>query len=68
MTKKEQIQVRVSSDDKEKAKELFERYGLNMSAAINLFIRRAIQENRLPFGFEDSPEGKENNPRLVNSQ
>lgn len=54
MTKNSQIQVRISSDDKEAAKELFDRYGLTLSSAFQLFIRRALQENRLPFSFEDA--------------
>lgn len=54
MTKNSQIQIRISSDDKEAARELFDRYGLTLSSAFQLFIRRALQENRLPFSFEDS--------------
>lgn len=62
MVKKSQIQVRISADDKEKAIEVFDQYGLDMSAAVRLFIRRTIRENRLPFNFEDRED-----PRLRNS-
>ena len=55
LAKTDQIQVRVSSNDKERAKELFARYGLNVSAAVNLFIKRSLQEGRLPFNFDDLP-------------
>lgn len=58
MTKNSQIQVRISADDKEAAKELFDRYGLTLSSAFQLFIRRALQENRMPFSFEDSSAHK----------
>jgi len=55
MAKKDnQIQVRISTDDKQKAGELFDRYGLSTSAAVQLFIRRSLEENRLPFSFEAS--------------
>lgn len=55
MLKTEQIQVRVTPEDKQQAKELFERYGLTTSAAINLFIKRSLLENRLPFNFDEGP-------------
>lgn len=51
-----QIQVRISSDEKEDARELFARYGLSLSAAFQLFIRRSLEENQLPFSFEDLSE------------
>ena len=53
--KTDQIQVRVSSHDKERAKDLFARYGLNVSAAVNLLIKRSLQEGRLPVHFDDLP-------------
>ena len=53
--KTEQIQIRVSPDAKAQAKELFEsKYGLTISAAINLFLYRSLSENRLPFNLDDS--------------
>lgn len=54
MAKTEQIQIRVSPSDKEQAEELFKRYGLTTSAAIRLFLTRAIKENRLPFNCDAS--------------
>ena len=53
MAKRAQIQVRIDEDEKAKARELFERYGLTTSAAVNLFIRRSLKENRLPFNLDD---------------
>ena len=55
MAKTEQIQVRVTPEDKKRAKELFSRYGLSTSAAINLFIRRSLSEDRLPFSLDPEP-------------
>lgn len=53
--KTEQIQIRVSPDAKAQAKELFEtKYGLTISAAINLFLYRSLSENRLPFNLDDT--------------
>lgn len=56
IAKDAQIQVRISSNDKEEARELFARYGLSLSKAFLLFIRHSLQEGRLPFSFEDVPE------------
>ena len=52
MTKNSNIQVRISEDKKEQAKVLFRRYGLTTSAAVSLFIDRAIEENRIPFRLD----------------
>ena len=60
MLKTEQIQVRVTPEDKQHAKELFGRYGLTTSAAINLFIKRSLLENRLPFNLDEEPETNSN--------
>lgn len=65
--KNAQIQVRISSDDKEEARELFARYGLSLSAAFQLFIRRSLQENQLPFSFEALPERKRD-PHMQKTQ
>lgn len=43
------INVRVNKDDKEQAKNLFEKMGLDMSTAINMFIKQALAEQGLPF-------------------
>ncbi len=43
------INVRVDSALKEEAEELFNDLGLNMSSAINMFLRSAINYNGIPF-------------------
>lgn len=67
MTKNSQIQIRISSDEKEAARELFARYGLTTSSAFQLFIRRSLQENRLPFSFEEPVLRSRGDSRLQNS-
>lgn len=49
MTGKGIITVRVDDETKEKATELFEELGLSLSAAINIFLKRAIRDGGLPF-------------------
>ena len=43
------ITVRVDKDLKENADALFERLGLNMSVAFNLFLQKAVNEKAIPF-------------------
>lgn len=43
------VTVRVDKNLKENADFLFERLGLNMSVAFNMFLRKAVNENAIPF-------------------
>lgn len=43
------ITIRTSEDTKKKAQELFNDLGMDMSTAVNTFLRQAIDENGLPF-------------------
>lgn len=54
--KTESIQVRVTPETKEKAREVFERHGLAISAAVSLFIHQALMVDGLPFRTDDQSE------------
>ena len=41
--------IRIDEDVKKQADALFEELGLNMSTAINIFLRQALSNNGLPF-------------------
>ena len=43
------INIRVDSDVKNKAQEIFTLLGLDMTTAINIFLRQAIQWRGIPF-------------------
>ena len=43
------INIRVDSDVKNKAQDLFSALGLDMTSAINIFLRQAIRKNGIPF-------------------
>jgi len=43
------ITVRIDNDVKREAEILFEKLGLSMSGAINIFFRQAIREQAIPF-------------------
>lgn len=44
--------IPIDSTLKEESQELFERFGLTLSAAVNLFLRQSVQEQALPFRVE----------------
>ncbi|MBQ7347204.1 MAG: type II toxin-antitoxin system RelB/DinJ family antitoxin [Clostridia bacterium] len=54
--------ITIDSDTKAKAQELFADFGLDLSTAINIFLRQAIRENAIPFPISrkstptDTPE------------
>ena len=43
------INIRVDSDVKSKAQDLFSSLGLDITSAINIFLRQAIRKNGIPF-------------------
>jgi DNA-damage-inducible protein J len=49
------INVNVDKNVKEQANNLFNSLGLNMSTAINMFLRKAINEGGIPFEVNLKP-------------
>ena len=43
------INVRVDSEVKEASEKIFEELGLNMTTAVNIFLRHTIRQNGIPF-------------------
>ena len=43
------LSIRVDKETKEKANELFNKSGLTMITAVNMFLKTAIRENRILF-------------------
>lgn len=41
--------ISIDADIKAKAQELFADFGLDLSTAINIFLRQSIRESRIPF-------------------
>ena len=41
--------ISIDADTKKKAQELFAELGMDLSTAINIFLRQAIRENAIPF-------------------
>ena len=51
------VTVRVDKELKESAETLFNRLGLNMSVAFNVFLRKAVDEQAIPFKIGPPPSG-----------
>ena len=43
------VTIRVDRELKESAERLFSRMGMNMSTALNVFLRKAVDEEAIPF-------------------
>ena len=41
--------IKIDRDVKAQAQELFENLGMNLSTAVNIFLRQAIRERAIPF-------------------
>ena len=47
-----QTQIRIQEEVKKQAVELFNQLGIDMSSAVNMFLRQAIMRGGLPFSVE----------------
>lgn len=52
-----QVTMRVNKEIKERAERLFDRIGLSMSAAFNVFLRKSLDENGVPFSVTTKQTG-----------
>lgn len=53
------ISVRIDSEVKDKADKLFNELGMNMSSAINVFLRQSIREQSIPFNIYINDDDEE---------
>ncbi|MCL2045694.1 MAG: type II toxin-antitoxin system RelB/DinJ family antitoxin [Oscillospiraceae bacterium] len=59
------INIRVDRDIKNKAQDVFAALGLDMTTAVNIFLRQAIRKNGIPFELiAEQAEVKRTPPRL----
>lgn len=50
------LNIRTDKEVKQAAEQIFEELGLNMTTAINIFLRQTIRENGIPFALKlDTP-------------
>lgn len=46
------LNIRTDKEIKEQAEAIFSELGLNMSTAVNIFLRKTIKENGIPFDLK----------------
>ena len=49
------LNIRTDSDVKAAAEAIFEELGMNMTTAVNIFLRQTIRENGIPFELKLTP-------------
>lgn len=52
------VQIRVDEDLKNEATDIFERLGLDLPTAIRVFLKKSVEESRIPFDMKISSEKK----------
>ena len=53
------VNIRIDEDLKKDAEALFAELGLNMTSAVNIFIRQSLREKGIPFEITLRPEKNE---------
>ena len=51
------VTIRVDKELKKNAESLFERLGLSMGSAFNIFLRKAVREGAIPFSVSVTKAG-----------
>ena len=49
------LNIRTDKEVKAAAEKIFEKLGLNMTTAVNIFLRQTIRENGIPFELKLTP-------------
>ena len=52
------MNIRMDNEVKAQAQELFAQFGLDMTTAINMFLRQAIRERGIPFELRLDPDSR----------
>lgn len=62
------LSIRVNSEDKKNFEDFCEQAGMNVSVAVNMFVKAVIREQKLPFEVKIDPfYSRENMERLEKS-
>ena len=60
------MNIRMDSEIKKQAQELFAQFGLDMTTAVNMFLRQSIRQRGIPFALQLDPfYSEENQKRLI---
>jgi DNA-damage-inducible protein J len=47
------VTVRLDRDIKERAETMFNDFGMNLSTAVNIFVRQSLRQGKIPFEIAD---------------
>ncbi|MDR3295712.1 MAG: type II toxin-antitoxin system RelB/DinJ family antitoxin [Clostridiales Family XIII bacterium] len=59
------LNIRIDRDLKTRADKLFNAMGMNLTTAVNVFVRQAVQEQAIPFRIQWQAEDKEQFNQLI---
>ena len=62
------LSIRVNKEDKEKFENFCENTGMNISTAINMFIKTVIKEQKIPFEIRSDEYEKEIYEKLLEAE
>lgn len=62
------ISIRMDSDLKAAAEELYEELGMNLSTAFNIFVRQSLRERGIPFKITEGTPNKENVSAMLEAE
>ncbi|MCL2495947.1 MAG: type II toxin-antitoxin system RelB/DinJ family antitoxin [Clostridiales bacterium] len=58
------VTIRLDKDVKEKAESMFNDFGMNLSTAVNVFVRQALRQGKIPFEISDPFYSEKNQAEL----
>jgi len=58
------INIRVNNDIKNRAQVVFANLGLDMTSAVNIFLRQVIRKNGIPFELINDKQARRSIPQL----
>ena len=61
------VTIRMDRSVKEQAENMFNSFGMNLSTAVNVFIRQALRLGKMPFSISDPFYSEKNQARLRES-
>jgi DNA-damage-inducible protein J len=56
MAETSELNIRIDKDLKDRAEALFDELGLNLTTAINVFVRQSLREGKIPFDISIVPD------------
>lgn len=58
------VTIRLDREIKERAEQMFNDFGMNLSTAFNIFVRQALRQGKIPFEINDPFYSEKNQAEL----